>query len=229
MTQPHGNAERQALYYPFHLCHDQSLARMLETFACIHFRDYMALQVTAMTGTTAYHDRMGDRHAHLVEAGRIIQGHQVSGPLDEDLTASIDRDLADSVWRKQFHAALQDDRRFQRGLFDFTHSFRLGRFTVPGPAAWLRLLDAEQAERPCRVELLRRTNGQPASLEEAYHYDYGMALLKTSAALWHTIRLCRRLSLEAITDSEPHFHLLTQTCKREALRLSNQWLPRTGY
>jgi hypothetical protein len=181
-----------------------------------------------MTGTTAYHDRMGDRHADLVRAGRIVQGHNVSGPLDEDLAASIDRDLADPVWRKQFHAALQGDRRFQRGLFDFSHSFRLGRFTVAGPAALL-LLEPDRERHACHVEHLRRMDGQPASLEEAYGYDYGMALLKTSAAQQHTIRLCRRLSLEAVTDSEPHFHLLTQTCEREAIILPNHWLPRTGY
>lgn len=50
---------RNVLYYPFHLCHERTLQRLLEEYGSIHFRDYMALQLTRMSGTTAYADRMG--------------------------------------------------------------------------------------------------------------------------------------------------------------------------
>src|SRR5690348_522434 len=59
-----------ALYYPFHLCHQRTLERLLEKHTAVHFRDYMALQLTAMAGLTAYADRMGDQHPDLVRLGR---------------------------------------------------------------------------------------------------------------------------------------------------------------
>lgn len=220
---------RHALYYPFHLCHDRTLERLLEVYRTIHFREYMALQLTGMTGTTACQDHMGDRHQGRLHAGRIVQGHPVSGPLDDEMTASIDRDLADPVWRDRFHAALGEDRRFQRGLFDLSHSFRIGQATVPGPAALLRLLERERGRQPVTVERVRGMSHHAAALEEGYHYEYGFALITTAAALRQTIRLCHRHGLEAVTDSEPHFHLLSRTCARESLALANHWLPRTGY
>jgi len=222
-------SSRQALYYPFHLCHDRSLDRLLEAYGTIHFRDYMALQLTGMTGTAAFRDRIGDRHQERLQAGRIVQGHHVSGPLDDEMAASIDRDLADPVWRDRFHAALSEDRRFQRGLFDLSHSLRIGHATVPGPAALLRLLERERSRQPVTVQRMRGMSHHSADLEEDYHYEYGFALVTTAAALRHTLRLCRRHGLEAVTDSEPHFHLLARTCHRESLALANQWLPRTGY
>lgn len=220
---------RHALYYPFHLCHDRSLERLLEVYATIHFREYMALQLTRMTGTTAFQDRMGDRHRERLQAGRIVQGHPVSGPLDDEMTASIDRDLADPVWRDRFHLALSEDRRFQRGLFGPSHGLRIGHATVPGPAALLRLLEPERKRQPVTVERMRGMSHHSAALEEGYRYEYGFALITTAAALRQTVRLCHRHGLEAVTDSEPHFHLLSRTCARESLALANHWLPRSGY
>src|SRR5881296_4705964 len=101
-----------ALYYPFHLCHEQTLQRLLAEYSFLHFRDYMALQVTPMSGTTAYADRMGNTHPELVASGRIIQGYPVSGPLDGDATAAVNRDLGDEIWRSEFHVSLSSDRRF---------------------------------------------------------------------------------------------------------------------
>lgn len=223
------SSARQALYYPFHLCHEQTLTRLLDSYASVHFRDYMALQLTQFTGTTAYADRMGGYHEALFQAGRIVQGYNVSGPLDEETIAAVNRDLADPAWRAEFHRTLREDRRFQRGLFDLTHGMRIGNELVPGPAALLRLFEAERAEHPWTFAELQRLSGSPSSLEESYDYEYGLALVKTSASLAYTIRLSRQHGLEAVTDSESHFRLLARTCERDGIVLPNQWLPRDGY
>ncbi|MCZ6798878.1 MAG: hypothetical protein O7F12_00165, partial [Nitrospirae bacterium] len=68
-----------ALFYPFHLCHEQTLHILLVDFEHIHFRDFMALQLTPLMGTTAFPDRMGDYYPNLLKKGRLIQGHSVSG------------------------------------------------------------------------------------------------------------------------------------------------------
>ncbi|MFM8552850.1 MAG: hypothetical protein ACKOCD_11185 [Nitrospiraceae bacterium] len=219
----------QALYYPFHLCHERTLMRLLDSYASVHFRDYMALQLTRFSGTTAYADRMGGYHEALLREGRIVQGYPVSGPLDADAIAAVDRDLADHTWRTLFHRALREDRRFQRGLFELTHGMRIGSKLVPGPAALLQLIEEERAKRPWTFSAIQRLSSSPASLEEGYDYEYGLALLKTSASLVYTIRLSLQHSLEAATDSEPHFHLLARTCERDGMTLPNRWLPREGY
>ena len=38
--------ECHALYYPFHLCHERTLERLLKEYSVVHFRDFMALQLT---------------------------------------------------------------------------------------------------------------------------------------------------------------------------------------
>lgn len=220
---------RHALYYPFHLCHEQMLARLLTNYASVHFRDYMALQLTPMSGTTAYQDRMGHYHPALVEAGRIVQGYSVSGPLEADAVSAVDRDLADQAWRRVFHGGLRDDRRFQRGLFDLSHSFAVAGSAVPGPAALLRLLDESRATRACSVELVRTLSRPQSALDDGYAYEYALALVKTSAALVYTVRLCRQHKLDAVTDSEVHFRLLEQTCSRDGISLANRLVTREGY
>jgi len=220
---------RHALYYPFHLCHERTLERLLTEYASVHFRDYMALQLTALSGTTASMDRMGDRFGPLVQSGRIVQGHSVGGPLDPDMVAAIDRDLGDETWRAVFHKALREDRRFQRGLFDLSHGMIIGGATVPGPAAFLELTVHARQRRPFTVQHVRRLGGSGGTLSEGYDYAYGLALVQTSAALAYTIRLCRRHELEAVTDSAPHYALLLHTCARDGIALSNRHLPREGY
>ena len=145
-----------ALYYPFHLCHPATLELMLERYATVHFRDYMAIQLTPLTGTTAYQDRMGDQFPDLVRAGRIVQGYHVSGPLTGEVAEAVDQDLADSTWRTMFHHALSEDRRFQRGLFDVAHGTMIGRRLVPGPAALLTLLDSRWVAQVMTLEAVRR-------------------------------------------------------------------------
>jgi len=218
-----------ALYYPFHLCHEQTLQRLLAEYSSLHFRDYMALQVTAMSGTTAYMDRMGNVHPELVASGRIVQGYSVSGPLDGDVTAAVNRDLADETWRSEFHVSLSRDRRFQRGLFNLTHGVRIGTATVPGPAALLRLAEASREHRPYSLQELQRLSGRQLSLEEGYDYEYALALVKTSASLVYTIRLSLKHGLIAVTDSAAHSRLLERTCSRDQISINNRLIAREGY
>lgn len=189
----------------------------------------MALQLSPMTGITAYHDRMGDQFPELVESGRIVQGHQVSGPLPEPLQLRVDRDLADTQWRAQFHRALHEDRRFQRGLFDLAHAMRIGPATVPGPAALLELLRDDYARSPFDVAAIRALSRSPLTMLDAYRFEYGLALLKTAAALSYTINLALAFELAAVTDSPPHHALLERTRAREGIHLQNLCVPREGY
>lgn len=221
--------DAQALYYPFHLCHTRTLERLLERYRSVHFRDYMALQLTPWSGTTAYNDRMGAMFPELVESGRIVQGYSVSGPLDRETADAVDRDLADTIWRSLYHHAFTTDRRFQSGLFDLSHEMRIGDRTVPGPAALLRLVDETWKSERYTVDDLRSLSGRPLSLDDGYRYEYGIALLKTSASLIYTVRLAGQHGLVAVTDSEPHYRLLARTCEREGWTLRNDRIPRRGY
>jgi hypothetical protein len=229
MALPTPASTLHALYYPFHLCHERTLARLLEQYRAVHFRDYMALQLTPMSGTTAYQDRMGQYHPELVVTGQIVQGYHVSGPLDADAVSAVNLDLADKTWRGIFHHGLRDDRRFQRGLFDLSHSFVVGGSTVPGPAALLRLLEDTRMGQACSVEQGQALSRRRLPSEESYEFEYVLALIKTSAALVYTIRLCQQHGLDTVTDSEIHFRLLERTCVREGLSLGNRLVVREGY
>ena len=218
-----------ALFYPFHLCHPETLARLLTRFATVHFRDFMALQLTPMSGVTAFQDRMGMSFPDLIESGRLVQGHDVSGPLSPLVAEAIDRDLRDPIWRATFHAALCRDRRLQRGLFEPSHSVRIGESLVPGPAALLHLMDdsfRQQAYDLARVRALSKRN---VTLEEGYHFEYGLALVKTSASLVYTQTLALAHQLQPATDSPAHFALYTQSCARENWVRTNHLLTRIGY
>lgn len=220
---------RSALYYPFHLCHDETLTRLLNDYPSVHFRDYMALRLTKMSGTTAYADRMGDRHAELVKSGRIVQGYAVSGPLDQEMTAAMNRDLADAPWRERFHDALVNDRRFQRGLFELMHGMLIGGTLVPGPAAWLRIIEEQRRFQPYSVEVLQELSSRPLDLNDGFDYEYALALVKTSAALHYTVRLAMQQELEAVTDSRAHYDLLERIRIRNQLTLQHRWIAREGY
>lgn len=216
-----------ALYYPFHLCHPATLELMLARYASVHFRDYMAIQLTPLTGTTAYQDRMGDQFPDLVRAGRIVQGYQVSGPLAGPLAEEIDRDLSDSTWRTMFHGALREDRRFQRGLFDVAHGMAVGRRLVPGPAALLTLLDPRWVNHVLTLQTVRHLSRSAGTSEEGYTYEYGLALVKTSAALRVTSRLAQQHHLRPATDSRSHHDLFTRIVTREQLPQAHDFLAST--
>ncbi len=198
-------------------------------FATIHFRDFMALQLTPMSGMTAFQDRMGMNFPDLIESNRLVQGYDVSGPLPPPVAAAIDRDLQDPLWRARFHTALCQDRRLQRGLFEPSHSLRIGNSLVPGPAALLRLMDDSFRQRAYTLDQIRALSMTRLSLEEGYHCEYGIALVKTSAALVYTQTLAQAHQLQAVTDSPAHFSLYTQSCIRENWPRSNHLLIRVGY
>ena len=223
MNQPH------ALFYPFHLCHTETLARLLARFASVHFRDFMALQLTPMSGMTAFQDRMGMSFPDLVDSGRLVQGYDVSGPLSPAMAAAIDRDLRDPLWRACFHHALRRDRRLQRGLFEPSHSLRIGDSLVPGPAALLRLMDDSFRQQAYALDQVRALSKRSLTLEEGYHYEYGLALVKTAASLVYTQTLALTNQLEPVTDSPAHFALYAQSCIRESWPKTNLLLTRVGY
>jgi hypothetical protein len=200
----HSSVNRRGLYYPFHLCHERTLSRLLADYDSVPFPE-------------------------LVAQGRIVQGYDVSGPLAPEVRDAVDRDLADPVWRDLFHTALKEDRRFQRGLFDLSHVMQMGRARVPGPMVLLRLLAPERKTQAYSLHLVQDLTARAGEREEGYDYEYGLALTKTSASLVHTIQLGQRHSLEAVTDSRSHFDLLEQTCRRDNLHLSNHLLTREGY
>jgi hypothetical protein len=218
-----------ALYYPFHLCHERTLAQALERFQRVHFRDYMALRLNRFSGTAAYADRMGGCFPGLVAGGRLIQGYDVSGPLSRDTAEAVDRDLRDLRWRAIFHQALAVDRRFQRGLFDVSHAVSIGNTQAPWPAALLILLDESRRDRPYDVAGLSRLGDHPLAGEAAYDFEYGLALLKTSAALAYTVQLSVSRTLAVVTDSDAHYALLERTAEREGITLANHLIVRAGY
>ncbi len=219
----------QALFYPFHLCHPETLARLLTRFATVHFRDFMALQVTPMSGMTAFQDRMGMSFPDLVASGRLRQGHDVSGPLSPTVAAVVDRDLRDPLWRACFHNAFRQDRQLQRGLFEPAHSLRIGDKLVPGPAALLHLMNDSFKHEEYDLATVRRLCGRTVTLEEGYRFEYGLALMKTSAALVYTQTLAVGQQLQPVTDSPAHFALYAQSCTREHWPRTNHLLVRTGY
>ena len=218
-----------ALFYPFHLCHPDTLARLLTRFASVHFRDFMALQLTPMSGMTAFQERMGLSFPDLIESGRLVQGYDVSGPLPSTVAAAIDRDLHDPLWRARFHRALCRDRRFQRGLFEPSHSLRIGDRLVPGPAALLRLMDDSFGQQAYDLGRVRTLSKSGVTLDEGYHFEYGLALVKTSASLVYTQTLAVAHQIQPVTDSPAHFALYAQSCLRENWPAMNHLLIRTGY
>ena len=218
-----------ALFYPFHLCHPDTLVRLLTRFATVHFRDFMALQLTPMAGMTAFQDRMGMSFPDLIKSGRLVQGYDVSGPLPPAVATAIDHDLHDPLWRARFHTALRRDRRFQRGLFEPSHSLRIGDSLVPGPAALLRLMDDSFRRQVYDLGRVRALSKSSVTLEEGYHFEYGLALVKTSASLAYTQTLALAHQLQPVTDSPSHFALYAQSCARENWLRTNHLLTRVGY
>jgi hypothetical protein len=218
-----------ALYYPFHLCHELTLERLLQDFSCVHFRDFMALQLTPLMGIAAFPDRMGDYYPHLLENGRIVQGHNVSGPLTPAMTTAVNRDIADPLWRSIFHEALRHDRYFQRGLVAFSQDSQ-GRSSVAADSAGLSALQ-EPARKcaPYTVETLQALSRRRIPEDKILEWEYGFGLIKTSAALLYTIQLCRQLNLAAITDSAAHHQLLVRTCQRDLVTLTHHYVKREGY
>ena len=218
-----------ALFYPFHLCHARTLEQLLARFTRLHFRDYMALQLSPFFGTTAYPDRMGDFFPGLVAAGRIVERYHVSGPLSQETAAAIDRDFADSIWRGLFHTAVTADRRFQRGLFDESFIATNSSTHTVGPSAWTRLRDDALGTRSYTVAEISQLSRKRLTGAQADTFNYGLALLKTSAALVYTIQLAAAHRMAVATDSQAHYTLLSHMAARDRGSFENHWLERIGY
>jgi len=154
----------------------------------------------------AHPDRMGDTHADLLERGRIIQGHNVSGPLSPEMDRRIDRDLKDHEWREIFHFAVRNDIRFQRGLAE------------PG-AAFDPWMPERWTHWRATLADIRQMSCLKLDPERAVSLEYGLMLVKTSVSLWHTIQLCQRHGMDAITDSVRHDQLLQHIIKRDRMPL----------
>jgi len=216
-----------ALYYPFHLCHGRTLELLLKEYAIVHFRDFMALRLTSFMGTTAFPDRMGDYYPQLLEAGRIIQGHNVSGTLHPDAMAAVDQDLADPTWRSIFHEALSDDYRFQRTLFDESDIQKRGDSLESSSLPTFGTTDWQ--ERSFSVESVKVLSHQSLPHADDPVFEYGWALVKASAALAYTIQLCHQLHVGAVTDSVSYHRLFTQSCRRKQIEIPHSCIKREGY
>ena len=217
-----------ALYYPFHLCHVRTLVHLLADYQTVHFRDFMALQLTPMMGTTAFPDRMGDYYPEDLQAGRIIQGYNVSGAMAPEIIRAVDRDLADRKWRTAFQASMLKDARFQRGLFGDPQTGRNESIETPPKPEWYQFCNETWTARPFEVELVQTLSRQRLLGAKATQFEYGWALIKTSASLQYTIQLCHQHNLVAVTDSSAHHDLLTRTCEREKIELENFWVKPKG-
>ena len=188
----------------------------------------MAMQLTPLLGTTAFPDRMGDYYPELLEAGRIVQGHDVSGAMSAPVIDAVNRDLEDTRWRSIFHAALNRDRRFQRGLFDDSQLSPKENTDSKNFPVLSKLTQNFWVDRAYQVDTVKALSRTAHTAEEGLRFEYGWALVKTAAALIYTIRLCHQLELVAVTESPSHYQLLTRTCNRDNLELAISYVPREG-
>jgi hypothetical protein len=77
--------------------------------------------------------------------------------------------------------------------------------------------------------LVRALSKRSLALEDGYSYEYGLALVKTSASLVYTQTLALAHQLQPVTDSPAHFTLYAQSCIRENWPRINHLLIRAGY
>ncbi|MGB0909701.1 MAG: hypothetical protein ACPGYT_05015 [Nitrospirales bacterium] len=189
----------------------------------------MALQLSPLVGSLAVSDRMGDEYPEFLATGRIVQGHSVSGVLSADIVTLVNQDLNDSCWRTSFHNALKDNHQFQRGLVTFAQDNH-GRSTRPvDPNALLMLQQPEWELANFNVSMIKNLSEKRLSWEDNHRYEYGFALIKTSASLLYTIQLCHQMNLVAVTDSASHHQLLERTCCRDNKVIKNICIERQGY
>ena len=210
------------LFYPFHLCHERTLHWLLARYQQVHFRDYMAIQVSPFCGTTAFPERMGDAFPDLLASQRLVQGYNVSGPLTPDTCLAVDRDLTDSTWRGLFHHALVENRRFQRGLFDGTDITGRHHDGHAEQPLMVRLTNTSFETTLFTVAGIRQLSRRRLIGRDADLFDYGLALLKTSASLVYTIQLATAEQLAVATDSRAHFTLLTRLTERMGITIKNE-------
>ncbi|MBH0183920.1 MAG: hypothetical protein HP477_00445, partial [Nitrospira sp.] len=130
--------------------------------------------------------------------------------------------LTDSTWRTLFHEALVENRRFQRGLFDGADITGRDKDGATEPALMARLKDVSFETTPFTVADIRELSRRRPIGKEADLFDYGLALLKTSASLVYTIQLATANQLAVATDSRAHFTLLTRFVERTGVTIENR-------
>jgi hypothetical protein len=181
----------------------------------------MAIQVSPFCGTTAFPERMGDSFPDLLARERLVQGYNVSGSLSLDTCLAVDHDLTDSTWRGLFHSALSENRRFQRGLFDGADITGRHNDGTDEQALMVRLQDVSFETALFTVAGIRELSRRRLVGRDADLFDYGLALLKTSASLVYTIQLATAGELAVATDSGAHFKLLSRLLERVGLTIEN--------
>ena len=189
----------------------------------------MALQLTPLSGTMAYPDRMGDYYPDLLDKGRIVQGYDVSGPMNSEVISAVNRDLEDPLWRSYFYEALKHDYRFQRGLFDPQSERGVKNSGGSSPSPLAKHTDPDWETISYTVETIQTLSRKRLVGKEEIQFEHGFALIKTAASLVYTIRLCHRYDLAAVTDSASHHQLLARTCVRDRIDLSKHCIKREGY
>ena len=107
--------------------------------------------------------------------------------------------------------------------------FASATISWPGPAALLHLMDNSFSQQAYDLDRVRELSRRHLTLEEGYHFEYGLALVKTSASLVYTQTLALAHQLQPVTDSPAHFALYAQSCLRENWLRTNHLLIRVGY
>jgi len=192
-------AQPEALYYPYHVCSEATLLRLLNRYRRVHFRDPNDLRLTPLQAPVPIARRMGDLFPTLLAKGKIVQGYAFPSPPDDVMRHQIDADLADLIWRTIFHNGLVLDEQFRRGLDN----------------------------RPIQAALFAETwKDHPLDLDyvtsllwglsaESPVATYGLMTVTTSSALWQTARLSHEGRLTAVTDSRIHHALFDRALARE--------------
>jgi hypothetical protein len=162
------------LFYPFHLCHERTLAVAAGAVSASAFPGLYGHPSQSVLRDNSLSRTMGDAFPDLLASKRLVQGYNVSGPLTPDTCIAVDRDLTDSTWRGLFHRALVENRRFQRGLFDGTditgrHNDGHAEQPLMG-----RLKDVSFETTPFTVAGIRQLSRRRLIGRDADLFDYGL-------------------------------------------------------
>lgn len=90
-------------------------------------------------------------------------------------------------------------------------------------------MDDSFRQCPLDLDRVRILSKSRLTLEEGYRFEYGLALVKTSASLVYTQTLALEHQIQPVTDSPAHFSLYAQSCTRENWTSTNYLLLRAGY
>jgi hypothetical protein len=86
----------------------------------------------------------------------------------------------------------------------------------------VRLKDVSFEATPFTVASIRELSRRRTIGRDGDLFDYGLALLKTSASLVYTIQLATAGQLGVATDSHTHFALLARFIERTGIMIENR-------